>query len=150
MFSEDFQDLVQQLLASDPKQRPSLGDIKQHPWYTDIKSLPTQQEVEWTMSALKSDFIANTIRDQAEILTQNQADVRLPKSFLAYLVYIYKTGGARSVFRGLVLLGNRVFVKVCRRRKVSSPAQKAVAEAKVRFQEHQLRNRTKFSVRVHD
>ena len=56
------------------------------------------------MSSLKKDFIANTIRDQAEIFTLNQADVRLPKSFTAYLVYIYKTDGSRALFRGMLLL----------------------------------------------
>lgn len=106
------------MLNNDPSKRPSLDQIKQHSWYMDTAHLPSQQEVEWTMSALKSDFIANTIRDQAEILTQNQADVRLPKSFLAYLVYIYKTGGALCLFRGFLLLSKRLFVKVCRRRKI--------------------------------
>ena len=56
------------------------------------------------MSSLKKDFIANTIRDQAEIFTYNAADVRLPKSFVAYLMYIYKTDGNRALIRGLVLL----------------------------------------------
>lgn len=65
------------------------------------------------MSSLKKDFIANTIRDQAEVFTYNTADVRLPKSFRAYLLYIYKTDGSRALIRGLILLLQRIFLFIC-------------------------------------
>lgn len=42
-FSEDFRDLITQLLGFDPVQRPSLAEIKTHPWYTG--PCPTYDEV---------------------------------------------------------------------------------------------------------
>lgn len=38
--------------------------------------------------------------------------MRLPKSFRAYLWYIYQTDGSRALIRGLLLLSNRVLISL--------------------------------------
>lgn len=64
-FSEDFRNLVTQLLSYDPVHRPSLAEIKSHPWYT--AEVPTYDEISEEFAIRKEKLDEENMQDNEEI-----------------------------------------------------------------------------------
>jgi serine/threonine protein kinase len=64
-FSEDFRDLITELLSFDPIHRPSLAEIKSHPWCTG--PVPTYDEIKTEFATRKAKLDEENMQDEEEI-----------------------------------------------------------------------------------
>jgi serine/threonine protein kinase len=56
-FSDDFKDLIQRMLAYDPKERPTMIEISQHPWVKGPTLVPEQMRDEFILRKKKVEFV---------------------------------------------------------------------------------------------
>lgn len=63
-FSEEFMNLITQLLACDPVQRPSLSEVKAHPWYTG--PVPSHEEIKEEFKNRKDTLDAKRMQVDAD------------------------------------------------------------------------------------
>lgn len=64
-FSEEFRDLITDLLTFDPVHRPSLAEIKSHPWYNG--PVPTYEEIKEEFSLRKAKLDEENMQCDADV-----------------------------------------------------------------------------------
>jgi len=71
-YSEEFKDLVNQLLAYNPTHRLTFSEIKEHPWYNG--TLPTQDEIETSFTKRKQIMNEQRERQASEEAAHHEYD----------------------------------------------------------------------------
>lgn len=133
-FSEEFMDLITQLLTFDPVQRPSLAEVKAHPWYTgpvpsyeEIKEEFQQRKTKLDEERMQEDAACPTEEVDPSVFTKRtvhrgigaelEDDSKLPSLERTEAVYVpefkrytefFSTSDVQTLFNTLALFAEKV------------------------------------------